>query len=321
MSSGNSADEDSGKYARLKVAQLLAGAMAGIVTKTSVAPLERMKILFQVQGMLLPNPSDKPPSYRYGTSVVSATKVVWAEEGFKGFYKGNGANCLRVIPVYALKFTLNDTFREVLLEPGQTVSDLTGGQLLFAGCLAGTAQITVTYPLELVRARLTLSEGFGKEYKGIWNTAKTVLADEGIRGFYKGYGPTFVSGSPYVGLQMTFYELFSRQLEDGGVFAPLNYGPWGKLTTGALAGVTAQTSMYWGDTLRRRMQTNGAGGTKKIYKHTFDCIGQIWRKEGFLGYFRGLQTNIMRCLPGAAIQFAAYDFFRAKIVEAMGDDE
>ena len=33
------------------VLQVLAGAGAGAITKTSVAPLERMKVLFQLQGM------------------------------------------------------------------------------------------------------------------------------------------------------------------------------------------------------------------------------------------------------------------------------
>ncbi len=40
---------------------------------------------------------------------------------------------------------------------------------------------------------------------------------------------------------------------------------------GALSGVVAQTIFYPGDTLRRRMQTNGIGGERKTYNSTWDC--------------------------------------------------
>jgi hypothetical protein len=45
---------------------------------------------------------------------------VHKEEGFRGLYKGNGANVVRVIPTYALKFAFNDTFKDMLRKPGQT---------------------------------------------------------------------------------------------------------------------------------------------------------------------------------------------------------
>jgi len=80
-----------------------------------------------------------------------------------------------------------------------------------------------------------------------------------------------------------------------------------KLGLGALSGLFAQTITYPGDTLRRRMQTNGVGGAERVYKHTWDCLLQTVRKEGFAGLYHGLWVNVIRCLPGAAIQFAAYD--------------
>ena len=46
--------------------------------------------------------------------------LVYREEGLRGLYRGNGANVVRVIPTYALKFAFNDTFKDMLRRPGQT---------------------------------------------------------------------------------------------------------------------------------------------------------------------------------------------------------
>ena len=92
---------------------MVAGGGAGAITKTSTAPLERVKILLQVQGMKL---KEHPELGQSGTlkyrGIIGTMRTVIREEGFIALYKGNGANVLRVVPVYALKFTFNDFFRK-----------------------------------------------------------------------------------------------------------------------------------------------------------------------------------------------------------------
>lgn len=103
---------------------------------------------------------------------------------------------------------------------------------------------------------------------------------------------------------MTTYELFKRNSPDGGrsvLWCLLN---------GSLSGLVAQTITYPGDTIRRRMQNNGAGGAARIYSSSWDCTMQTWRKEGVRGFFRGAWTNTVRAVPGAAIQFASYEQLR-----------
>jgi len=120
---------------------------------------------------------------------------------------------------------------------------------------------------------------------------------------YKGILPTALSGTPYIGFQMTFYDFFQQYLvpEDKS-----NQMFW-KLTAGALAGVFAQTVTYPGDTLRRRLQTNGMGGQQQVYKGMMDAIMTITRREGIKAFFKGCSANITAAIPGAAIQFYAYD--------------
>ncbi|GBG28681.1 Mitochondrial carrier protein [Hondaea fermentalgiana] len=297
--------EPSNSYMRIK--QLVAGGGAGAITKTAVAPLERVKILLQVQGMKMADRSKSDFKYR---GVLGTMRTVLKEEGVLALYKGNGANVLRVVPVYALKFTFNDTFKDMVRTSNEPLSF---GQLIMAGTLAGLFQTCVTYPLETVRTRLTLGSGLGVQFNGITDVLVQTVRKEGIAGLYKGIGPTFLSGSPYVGLQMTFYEIFKRRLEgrqDGQSVLTIQVE---KLLAGASAGVIAQTITYPGDTIRRRMQMNGMNGEAKLYKNSWECSKLLVQREGFAGLFNGLGANLIRCLPGAAIQFWAYDFLNALI--------
>jgi solute carrier family 25 (mitochondrial phosphate transporter), member 23/24/25/41 len=88
-----------------------------------------------------------------------------------------GANVLRVIPVYGLKFAFNDSFKAMVAGPGK--HHLTTSQLLWVGTLAGLFQTILTYPLETVRTRLSLGAGQGVAYKGITDCVKQMVASEG----------------------------------------------------------------------------------------------------------------------------------------------
>ncbi|KAG5061542.1 hypothetical protein JHK87_002571 [Glycine soja] len=73
---------------------LVAGGVAGGVSRTAVAPLERLKILLQVQ-----NRQD----IKYN-GTIQGLKYIWKTEGFRGMFKGNGTNCARIVPNSAVKF-------------------------------------------------------------------------------------------------------------------------------------------------------------------------------------------------------------------------
>jgi len=251
--------------------------------------------------------SSKPPKYR---NIGQAIRKIYAEEGVLSFWKGNGTNVLRVVPVYALKFGFNDKFKSMVRRPGQQELDIS--QLILSGTSAGLFQACITYPLETVRTRLTLGSSMGAKYNGIVDCFRTTVRTEGIAGLYKGIGPTIFSGAPYVGLQMTFFEVFGRFSRSflGEEFTQETFPVLTKLSTGALAGISAQTITYPGDTIRRRMQTNGMKGQKKIYTSSFDCIRKIVASEGYGGFFKGLRVNVIRAIPGAGIQFLAYDTYK-----------
>lgn len=284
------------------IKQFVAGGLAGTATKTSTAPLERIKILLQIQAMSAARDGNvKNLKYR---GLFSPFKIIIREEGFMSLWKSNATNVLRVIPTYGLKFMLNDTFKDMVRKtPGEK---LHFGQKLAAGTISGLFTTACTYPLDLVRNRLILGKGMGLYYTGFLHCVRTTFAKEGPLAFYKGYAMTALSGSPYVGIQMSAYDSFYRQManDDGSVL--IRY----KIGSGVLAGLIAQTLTYPGDTCRRRMATNGANGTTKVYNGNLDCVKQVFRNEGFVGFYGGWRMNVIRSIPAAAIQFVAYEQFK-----------
>ena len=121
---------------------------------------------------------------------------------------------------------------------------------------------------------------------------------------FKGFAPTMLSGAPYTGIQMTSYEMIKRMGPEGG------QGIAWQLVSGAVSGLLAQTVTYPGDTVRRRMQNNGAGGAARVYTNSLHCTRQIWALEGLNGFFKGSWSNTLRAVPAAAFQFAAYEVFK-----------
>ena len=295
---------------RQSLMPFLAGSLAGVVTKTSTAPLERVKTMLQVEGMALQRKLLTETGGNAGvlkpSSILQVMRSIFAADGLRGFWYGNGANCLRVVPVYALKFGFNDSIKSwVRTTPDEKLSF---GQLVASGTLAGSIQMFTTYPLEVVRTRLTVGKAYGASYNGIFHCFSSTLKHEGIRGLYKGLSPTILTGSPYVGLQMSCFEMVRRKAEELGILHDMKTAQ--SVVCGALAGIIAQTITYPGDTVRKRMQTDGIRGTEKMYRGMWHCTMSVFKTEGPSAFFAGLAANVIRGIPGAGIQFAAYNFFK-----------
>lgn len=277
--------------------QMIAGGGSGIIAKTTTAPLDRAKILLQIQGMQAKERTTIP-KYR---GVFGTLKTVVAEEGFLALWKGNAANVMRVIPVSALKFSLNDEFKALVRYNNKNGGPLTTVDLLLSGTLAGMFQQLVTYPLDVIRTRLAINgERFGRS---MVQCLVRLVQTEGIKGLYKGLGTTMLTGAPYVGIQMTCYDRLKKAFASEDKKLALH----SQLFAGALAGIIAQTITFPGDVIRRRQQIDGSNGSARVYSNVRDIIKKMYQQEGIRSFYKGLGANIVRSIPDVAIQFAVYD--------------
>jgi solute carrier family 25 (mitochondrial phosphate transporter), member 23/24/25/41 len=109
--------------------------------------------------------------------------------------------------------------------------------------------VTFTYPLDIVRTRLSIqSASFAelgskpKKLPGMWATMITMYQTEGgIVALYRGIIPTIAGVAPYVGLNFMIYEKLRKVLTPEG---DKNPSAWRKLAAGAMSGALAQTCTY-----------------------------------------------------------------------------
>ncbi|CAL5222933.1 g5368 [Coccomyxa viridis] len=299
------------------VKSLIAGGVAGAVSRTAVAPLERLKILMQVQG--------KDKLY---TGVWQGLKYMAKEEGIRGMFRGNWTNCVRIIPNSAVKFlTYEQLSRRIshqLIEEGGD-GQMTPVLRLGAGAVAGIVGMSATYPLDMVRGRLTVQSIQGNHrYRGIMHATSVIIKEEGIIALWKGWLPSVIGVIPYVGLNFAVYETLKDhvlkyyELNDERELSTLT-----RLACGGLAGTTGQTVAYPLDVVRRRMQMSGwqgaqalhaEGGSAVAYTGMMDCLVRTVKEEGVRALFKGLWPNYIKVVPSIAIAFVTYE----KLKEGLG---
>ncbi|KAL9254448.1 Mitochondrial adenine nucleotide transporter ADNT1-like protein [Drosera capensis] len=297
---------------------LVAGGVAGGVSRTAVAPLERLKILLQVQN---------PHSIKYN-GTIQGLKYIWQTEGFRGLFKGNGTNCARIIPNSAVKFySYEQAAMGVLFlyrwQTGKEDAELTPPLRVAAGACAGIIAMSATYPMDMVRGRITVqTEKSPYQYRGMFHALSTVLREEGPRALYKGWLPSVIGVIPYVGLNFGVYESLKDWVIKSKPFglaqdSDLNIAT--KLACGAVAGTVGQTVAYPLDVVRRRMQMVGwkdassvitGDGISKApleYNGMVDTFKKTIQYEGVRALYKGLVPNSVKVVPSIAIAFVTYE--------------
>ncbi|THH05020.1 hypothetical protein EW146_g10014 [Bondarzewia mesenterica] len=306
----------------------IAGGVAGAASRTVVSPLERLKIIQQVQ----PRTGDAKQYKGVWKSLVR----MWQEEGFKGFMRGNGINCVRIIPYSAVQFTTYEQMKKFFTQNGKR--ELDTPTRLLSGALAGITSVCTTYPLDLIRSRLSIatssilspspspapsttltspqpvlasayhtssaSTALRSEMTMWGMTLKVIREEGGVRALYRGMVATATGVAPYVGINFASYELLRDVITPPG-----KSSAWRKLACGALAGAVSQSITYPFDVVRRKMQVTGmnAGALGYKYNNAIDATRSIIRTEGLRGMYRGLWPNLLKVAPSIATSFFTYE--------------
>ncbi|EFJ14794.1 hypothetical protein SELMODRAFT_156440 [Selaginella moellendorffii] len=272
--------------------EFIAGGIAGGFAKTAVAPLERVKILFQTR---LGN--------FQSMGILRSLRHIHKTEGFWGLYRGNGAAVIRIVPYAALHFMTYERYRQWLVDKCPSAGPSVH---LFAGSLAGGTAVLCTYPLDLARTRLAYqATNPHATYSDLGSVFQSVYRQSGIRGLYRGLCPTLYGILPYAGLKFYLYESLQGHLSsehENSLFA--------KLACGAVAGLVGQTFTYPLDVVRRQMQVQPApasGTQEKAFKGTLDALSSVVRNQGWKQTFSGVTINYLKIVPSVAIGFVVYD--------------
>ncbi|KAF7784630.1 hypothetical protein Agabi119p4_795 [Agaricus bisporus var. burnettii] len=171
----------------LSTAELAAaGFLSAVPTTLITAPVERAKVLLQIQGQ-----GGKEVKYKGVTDVL---KHLYKEGGMRSIFRGTGATLARDGPGSAAYFASYEVTKKFLTPSGSSPADLNLGAIILAGGTAGVAMWAIAIPPDVLKSRLQSAPN--GTYSGFLDCARKTIAADGVGALWKGFGPAMARAFP-----------------------------------------------------------------------------------------------------------------------------
>ncbi|KAJ0987343.1 hypothetical protein J5N97_005699 [Dioscorea zingiberensis] len=283
---------------------LWAGAVAAMVSRTFVAPLERLKLEYIVRGEQ--------------RNLFELIKHIATTQGLRGFWKGNFVNILRTAPFKAVNFYAYDTYRKQLLKFSGN-EETTNFERFVAGAAAGITAAILCIPLDTIRTKM-IAPG-GEALGGVIGVFRHMVQTEGFFSLYKGLVPSLVSMAPSGAVFYGVYDILKsaylhspegirrtslmkqQEGEEMSALDQLELGPARTLIYGAISGACAEAATYPFEVVRRHLQMQ----VQATKLNAFATCMKIVEKGGIPALYAGLIPSLLQVLPSAAISYFVYD--------------
>lgn len=291
-----------GKGALNTSKHLWAGAVAAMVSRTFVAPLERLKLEYIVRGEQ--------------RNIIEVIQSITATQGLKGFWKGNLVNLLRTAPFKAVNFYSYDIYRKKLLEMTSN-EDATNFVRFVAGASAGITATILCLPMDTIRTRMVAPGG--EALGGVIGVFQQMIQTEGFFSLYKGLVPAIISMAPSGAVFYGVYDIlkttylrspegkerlrFIESEVESNALDQLELGPMRTLLYGAIAGACAEAATYPFEVVRRRLQLQ----VRATRLNAFATCAKIVQEGGVTALYAGLIPSMLQVLPSAALSYFVYE--------------
>lgn len=307
----------------------ISGGVAGAVSKTVIAPGDRVKIIYQVD-----------PNRQFSLRAAFKTgKRIVEKGGILSLWNGNGATMLRIVPYASITFLsferYHDAFKWSLGIDEASLASMDAKQRseakkwsvlarFLAGSFAGATSTALTYPLDFMRARYAAHwDPLHPRYPSYYTAFGEVIRLEGWRTLYRGLTPTLVGIMPYAGSSFACFETVKQQLvARQNLKSDAELPVYQRLIAGSFSGLVAQSLTYPLDIVRRRMQVH-----PDKYATVLQALVEIYRHEGLRnGLYKGLAMNWIKGPIAVSCSFTVNDLvkhrirtYHTRVVEAESD--
>jgi len=291
---------------------LLSGSIAATTATFAKQPIARVKFLRQV--------SESATTVDQTRLLNIYSNLIKDEGFFRALYRGSTSACLRNIPHSIIVYTLFPIYTRTLNCMLTTESNAKVMRKLnnsFAGALASLNAHIITHPLDTVRVRIAVQYQH-IEYPSIMQTAKTIRAQEGINGFYRGLHTTIFGAIFRAGIGFGIYE--GLKTEEMKQWNSTAFPLISRLSIGFVGGVASTFISYPIDTVRRRQMvfgkhrdvhsartTSTIGGKIQDHVGSVDAFRWILRTEGIRGLYKGIVLALIKSPLAASISLTTND--------------
>ncbi|KAG0563166.1 hypothetical protein M758_8G008600 [Ceratodon purpureus] len=276
-------------------------------------PVNVVKVRMQLDGALSSTTERQYPGFF--KSLVRIGK----EEGVKGLWRGTGAALLREASYSSIRMGLYEPLKHAWTDdPAHSPLWIK----VAAGSLAGTIGSAIANPTDVVMIRMQApvqAPVVGNaiagatphwQYRGPFEAFGTIARTEGLRGLYRGVGPTMQRAAILNAAQIPSYDHTKYMLLKSGA---MHEGIACHLVSSMTAGLVTAIVMSPIDLIKTRIMQQAVhvgGGDGVLYSSTLDCFWKTLRSEGPLGLYKGFIPVWMRIGPHTIITFFFYEQFR-----------
>ncbi|XP_008797732.2 solute carrier family 25 member 44 [Phoenix dactylifera] len=272
-------------------------------------------------------------------SCLRAAGAILRHEGLRGFYKGFATSLTGTIPARALYMSALEVTKSAVgtatVQLGVPEPAATAAASAVAGLSAAVAAQVVWTPIDVVSQRLMVQGGGGAaRYLGGVDAFKKILASDGLRGLYRGFGMSILTYAPSNAVWWASYSVSQRLIwggisyyaggirrlstaaadgrgrgGGGGALRP-DYGTVVAVqgVSAALAGGAAAVVTMPLDTIKTRMQVidGGDGGRVTIGR----TVKRLLREGGWGACYRGLGPRWASMSLSATTMITTYEFLK-----------
>ncbi|KAJ5952646.1 uncharacterized protein N7479_011059 [Penicillium vulpinum] len=301
----------------------LAGGIAGAVSRTATAPLDRLKVYLIAQTGVkatVQAAKDGAPLVAAGNAsktLLDALKVLWRAGGIRSLFAGNGLNVVKVMPESAIKFGAYESAKRAFarLEGHNDTKRLLPTSQFMSGGFGGMVAQCFVYPLDTLKFRMqceTVKDGpIGNQL--IAATARKVWNKNGLVGFFRGLPLGLVGMFPYAAIDLSTFEYLKRRLlakkarECGCHEDDVPLGNFATGAIGAISGGFSASIVYPLNVLRTRLQTQGTIMHPPTYTGIGEVLSVTLKTEGPRGLYKGLTPNLLKVAPAMSISYVVYE--------------
>ncbi|CEP18167.1 hypothetical protein [Parasitella parasitica] len=246
----------------------IAGASAGVISSVVTCPLDVVKTRLQNQAI---------ENFKY-RGTMGTIRRIRLEEGMRGLYRGLGPTVVGYLPTWAIYFTVYD-YCKINWAKGDIENDWLAH--ISSAMTAGMVSTTLTSPVWVIKTRfMTQTMRSPHRYSSMSQAFAMIAKHEGIRGFYKGLGPSLI-------------------------------GTVSILLASSVSKMIASTTTYPHEVIRTRLQNQVTQPFK--YKGILHAIKVIMYEEGMRGFYKGITTNLVRTVPASAVTIFTYELIVKKL--------
>ena len=224
--------------------------------------------------------------------------VILYKLGIIGLFRGNLVDIFRSVPYSAINYGMYEVVSVRLNSLDKLHPTI---QHLIAGGTAGMTAVIITYPIDILKTRVYISQ------KGTTNSVIRSMSQGirtiGVRSLYNGMGINLLSVIPNMALSFTSYEYIRKNLKQHTSLPII----WVSMISGALSGCFANTITFPLHLVQRNLQVAGMNQNVMKYKNAWECTRFIFEQSGFRGFYAGLFPQYLKTIPKCALSFCIYE--------------